>query len=93
MTILLSDPQVSAGAIIASYAAELCAVHPGISAQDLDRLSSRFVAPVEVAPEQSGGRCFTATAGISPDARAHRELLTGAEAALYGPASVEGVAA
>lgn len=41
-------------AIIAEYAAELCALHPGISADDLHRLTSRFVAPVEVAPHVAG---------------------------------------
>ena len=41
-------------AIVASYSAELCAVHPGISADDLHRLSSRFVAPLEVAPHVAG---------------------------------------
>jgi len=41
-------------AIVASYSAELCATHPGISADDLHRLSSRFVAPLEVAPHVAG---------------------------------------
>jgi D-alanyl-D-alanine dipeptidase len=41
-------------AIVASYSAELCAAHPGISASDLDRLSSRFVAPLAVAPHVAG---------------------------------------
>lgn len=31
--------------------------------------------PIDATPEQSGGHCFTAAAGISPDARAHRALL------------------
>jgi zinc D-Ala-D-Ala dipeptidase len=90
--------------IVAAYSAELCAAHPGISPDELRRLSSRFVAPIEVAPhvagaavdltlvdacgdeldmgtpidatpEQSGGRCWFAADGISPDARAHRTLL------------------
>jgi zinc D-Ala-D-Ala dipeptidase len=90
--------------IVAAYSAELCAAHPGISPDELRRLSSRFVAPIEVAPhvagaavdltlvdacgdeldmgtpidatpEQSGGRCWFAADGISPDARAHRALL------------------
>ena len=30
---------------------------------------------IDATPERSGGRCFTAAAGISPDARAHRALL------------------
>ncbi|MGD9960374.1 M15 family metallopeptidase [Nocardioides sp.] len=41
-------------AIVASYSAELCAVHPGISPDDLARLSSRFVAPLAVAPHVAG---------------------------------------
>jgi D-alanyl-D-alanine dipeptidase len=91
-------------AIIARYSAEICALHPGISADELDRLTSRFVAPLAVAPhvagaavdltlvdvlghdldlgtavdatpEQSAGRCYFAADGLSPDARANRELL------------------
>ena len=41
-------------AIIARYSAEVCRHRPGISATDLDRLTSRFVAPVEVAPHVAG---------------------------------------
>lgn len=41
-------------AIIARYSAEVCADHPGISATDLDRLVSRFVAPLDVAPHVAG---------------------------------------
>lgn len=37
-------------AIIARYSAEICAAHPGISADELDRLTSRFVSPIAVAP-------------------------------------------
>ncbi|WP_205471925.1 M15 family metallopeptidase [Nocardioides sp. SYSU D00038] len=91
-------------AIIARYSAQVCAARPGVSATELAVLTSRFVAPVEVAPhvagaavdltlvdacgdeldlgtaidatpEQSGGRCYTAATDISPDARAHRDLL------------------
>jgi D-alanyl-D-alanine dipeptidase len=130
-------------AIIAAYSAEVCASHPGISPDDLHRLTSRFVSPVEVAPhvagaavdltlvdatgaeldlgtpidatpEQSDGACYFAAEGIGADARAHRDLLarvlggaglvnyptewwhwshgdrywallTGADAATYGP--------
>lgn len=46
----LADQQ----AIIDSYSAELRGAHPGISAADLHRLTSRFVAPVEVAPHVAG---------------------------------------
>jgi zinc D-Ala-D-Ala dipeptidase len=41
-------------AIIASYAAELCALRPGIGADDLEHLTSRFVSPVDVAPHVAG---------------------------------------
>lgn len=41
-------------AIIAAYAAELCVLHPGIGASDLERLTSRFVSPVDVAPHVAG---------------------------------------
>jgi D-alanyl-D-alanine dipeptidase len=41
-------------AIIARYSAEICAHRPGISADELDRLTSRFVAPLEVAPHLAG---------------------------------------
>jgi D-alanyl-D-alanine dipeptidase len=41
-------------AIITSYAAELCRLHPGIAADELRRLTSRFVAPLEVAPHVAG---------------------------------------
>ncbi|MFL6061971.1 MAG: M15 family metallopeptidase [Marmoricola sp.] len=41
-------------AIIAQYSAEICAHHPGISADELDRLTSRFVAPLAVAPHVAG---------------------------------------
>ncbi|MBA2953101.1 dipeptidase [Nocardioides sp. MAH-18] len=37
-------------AIIASYAATLRALHPGAGEADLERLTSRFVSPVDVAP-------------------------------------------
>jgi D-alanyl-D-alanine dipeptidase len=41
-------------AIIAAYSAEICALRPGISADELDRLTSRFVAPLGVAPHVAG---------------------------------------
>ena len=41
-------------AIIARYSAEVCAARPGISADELHRLVSRYVAPVEVAPHVAG---------------------------------------
>lgn len=41
-------------AIIASYATELCSLHPGIGADELERLTSRFVAPIDVAPHVAG---------------------------------------
>ncbi|WP_114423788.1 M15 family metallopeptidase [Nocardioides houyundeii] len=42
-------------AIIATYTAELRAARPGIPAEELARLTSRFVAPLEVAPHVAGG--------------------------------------
>lgn len=41
-------------AIIGSYAAELRALHPGIGRGELERLTSRFVSPVDVAPHVAG---------------------------------------
>jgi D-alanyl-D-alanine dipeptidase len=41
-------------AIIRSYAEELRASHPAASAAELERLSSRFVAPMAVAPHVAG---------------------------------------
>ncbi|WP_460828562.1 M15 family metallopeptidase [Nocardioides hungaricus] len=41
-------------AIIASYAAQLRARHPGIDEGELERLTSRFVSPVDVAPHVAG---------------------------------------
>ncbi|MEV5414371.1 M15 family metallopeptidase [Thermopolyspora sp. NPDC052614] len=34
--------------------------------------------PVNATPEQSGGACYTAAPGISPEARRHREILAAA---------------
>lgn len=41
-------------AIIASYAATLRALHPGVDSVELERLTSRFVSPVDVAPHVAG---------------------------------------
>jgi D-alanyl-D-alanine dipeptidase len=41
-------------AIIASYAAEVRAARPGVDGDELCRLTSRFVAPLEVAPHVAG---------------------------------------
>ncbi len=41
-------------AIIARYSAELCGGRPGISTDELHRLTSRYVAPVDVAPHVAG---------------------------------------
>jgi D-alanyl-D-alanine dipeptidase len=41
-------------AIISAYAAELCRLHPGIAPAELRRLTSRFVAPLDVAPHVAG---------------------------------------
>lgn len=40
--------------IIASYAAQLMALHPGLVGVELERLTSRFVAPLDVAPHVAG---------------------------------------
>lgn len=90
--------------IIDQYTAEVRRRHPSQTAEGVERLSSRFVSPIAVAPhvagaavdltlydacgdrldlgtpidatpEQSEGRCYLAADGISPDARAHRDLL------------------
>ncbi len=47
-------PVAEQRAIIASYAAEVAAAHPGASAAEHERLVSRFVAPVAVAPHVAG---------------------------------------
>jgi D-alanyl-D-alanine dipeptidase len=41
-------------AIIASYAAQVRAHHPGVDEAELERLTSRFVSPVDVAPHVAG---------------------------------------
>jgi D-alanyl-D-alanine dipeptidase len=41
-------------AIIAAYSVEIRAARPGLSAAELHELTSRFVAPVEVAPHVAG---------------------------------------
>ena len=41
-------------AIVASYGAELAARHPGLGPAALERLTSRFVAPIDVAPHVAG---------------------------------------
>ena len=51
-------------AIISSYAAGLRMAHPVIGAAELERLTSRFVAPLAVAPHVAG-RC---SAGACPRA-------------------------
>ncbi|WP_130797828.1 M15 family metallopeptidase [Streptomyces otsuchiensis] len=47
-------PVAAQRAIVNSYAARLRAAHPGLDGADLDRLTSRYVAPVEVAPHVAG---------------------------------------
>jgi D-alanyl-D-alanine dipeptidase len=41
-------------AIIAAYAVEVCAGRPGVSARELEVLTSRYVSPVDVAPHVAG---------------------------------------
>ncbi|MET9269414.1 M15 family metallopeptidase [Kribbella sp. NPDC003557] len=47
-------PVGSQQAIWDGYHAELAQLHPGLSPRDVDRLASRFVSPVEVAPHVAG---------------------------------------
>lgn len=46
--------QADQEAIIARYSAEVCSLRPGVSPDDLERLVSRFVSPVAVAPHVAG---------------------------------------
>ena len=91
-------------AIIERYSAEIRAARPGIGEPELHILTSRYVAPLEVAPhvagaavdvtlvdssgreldlgtpidatpEHSNGRCYFAADGISRAARVNRDLL------------------
>ena len=41
-------------AIITAYAEQVRAAHPGVAGAELERLTSRFVAPVDVAPHVAG---------------------------------------
>ena len=41
-------------AIIETYSAEICAERPGLSPEELATLTSRFVAPLDVAPHVAG---------------------------------------
>jgi D-alanyl-D-alanine dipeptidase len=41
-------------AIISAYTAEVCAARPGLSEADLTTLTSRYVAPLDVAPHLAG---------------------------------------
>lgn len=47
-------PAAAQRAIIARYSDEVRAAHPGASTAELHRLTSRFVAPLEVAPHVAG---------------------------------------
>ncbi len=47
-------PELVQRQIIARYSSEVAAAHPGIGAADLERLTSRFVAPLAVAPHVAG---------------------------------------
>jgi D-alanyl-D-alanine dipeptidase len=55
-------------AIITSYAAELCRLHPGIAADELRRLTSRFVAPLDVAPHVAGAAVDLTLVDVCGDA-------------------------
>ncbi|MBM0123557.1 M15 family metallopeptidase [Pimelobacter simplex] len=54
-------------AIVASYGAELAALHPGIGEAALERLTSRFVAPVDVAPHVAGAAVDLTLVDITGD--------------------------
>ncbi|NHC23743.1 M15 family metallopeptidase [Nocardioides sp. IC4_145] len=54
-------------AIIETYAAQLCALHPGIGPADLERLTSRFVAPLDVAPHVAGAAVDLTLVDVSVD--------------------------
>jgi zinc D-Ala-D-Ala dipeptidase len=47
-------PQVSQRRIIEAYAGRLRADHPGLTGFELERLTSRYVAPLDVAPHVAG---------------------------------------
>ena len=47
-------PMATQRAIIAAYGAELRATYPAADPAEIDRLTSRFVAPVDVAPHVAG---------------------------------------
>jgi D-alanyl-D-alanine dipeptidase len=47
-------PLAAQRAIVASYGAQVRAAHPGVSEAEAERLTSRFVAPVGVAPHVAG---------------------------------------
>ena len=54
-------------AIIASYAAELRLLHPDIGERELERLTSRFVAPLDVAPHVAGAAVDLTLVGADGD--------------------------
>jgi D-alanyl-D-alanine dipeptidase len=95
----------------AEHRDELRALHPDLPEAEIHRLTSRYIAPPEVAPhpagaavdltlatadgaeldlgtrvnadpEESGGRCFTASPDIGPEAREHRRVLATALSAV-----------
>ncbi|MCD4534108.1 D-alanyl-D-alanine carboxypeptidase family protein [Nocardioides sp. cx-169] len=47
-------PMAAQRAIVTSYGAQVRAAHPGVSEAEVERLMSRFVAPVGVAPHVAG---------------------------------------
>jgi D-alanyl-D-alanine dipeptidase len=47
-------PQAVQRAIIRSYAEQVRVAHPGVDGAELERLTSRFVAPLDVAPHLAG---------------------------------------
>lgn len=61
-------PEEQQRAIIASYDAQLRAAHPGIDEAELERLSSRFVSPVDVAPHVAGAAVDLTLVDVCGDA-------------------------
>lgn len=55
-------------AIIASYADEVRSLHPGIGPGELERLTSRYVAPLDVAPHVAGAAVDLTLVDVCGDA-------------------------
>ena len=60
-------PLGSQRAIITAYAAQVRAAHPGVPGEELERLTSRFVAPIDVAPHVAGAAVDLTLADVCGD--------------------------